>query len=94
MPFSFDTGRGNCERRVSKRTVKQKVSKMMLREYKAMRAGTAAHLMGGWRPRGFVSFGPIACPNTPSHFDTLLNGADYIINTRVSAQQQISRKQS
>ena len=64
--------------------------------HNAMREGTAAHLMGGWRPRGFVSFGPSACPNTPSHFDTLLNGADYMINTRVSGQQQpqVSRKQS
>jgi hypothetical protein len=69
---------------------------MMLKEYNAMREGTAAHLMGGWRPRGFVSFGPSACPNTPSQFNTLLDGADYITGTRVSGQQQsqISRKQS
>lgn len=69
---------------------------MMPREYKAMRVGTAAHLTGGWRPRGFVSFGPSTCPNTPSHFDTSLNSADYIANTVVSGQQQpqISRKQS
>jgi len=67
----------------------------MLKEYKAMREGTADHRMGGWRPRGFVSFGSNACPNTPSHFDTLLNGPDLITN-RVSGQQQylICRKQS
>jgi len=51
---------------------------MTLREYKVMRAATAAHLNGGWRPRGFVSFGPGACPNTPSHLDAPLNVADCI----------------
>ena len=68
---------------------------MMLKGYSAMREATAAHLIGGWRPRGFVSSGPSACPNTPSRFDTLLNGPDYMTN-RVSGQQQsqISRKQA
>jgi hypothetical protein len=69
---------------------------MMPERHNAMRKGTAAHLMGGWRPRGLVSFGPNTCPNTPSGFDTLLNVADHIVNTRVSGlqQPQISRKQS
>jgi hypothetical protein len=61
---------------------------MTLREYKVMRAVTAAHLTGGWRPRGLVSFGPGACPNTPSHLNTPLNVADYITNSMVSGQQQ------
>jgi hypothetical protein len=60
---------------------------MMLREYKAMRAATAAHLLGGWRPRGFVYFGLSACPNTP-HLNTPFNVADYITNSMVSGQQQ------
>jgi len=60
---------------------------MTLREYKAMTAASAAHLLGGWQPRGFVSFGPNACPNTP-HLNTPLNVADYITNSMVSGQQQ------
>jgi hypothetical protein len=62
-------------------------SNMTLREYKAMTAAVAAHLLGGWRPRGFVYFGPTACPNMP-HLNTPLNFADYITNSMVSGQQQ------
>jgi len=69
---------------------------MTSERHNAMRAGTAAHLMGGWRTRGFVSFGLNACPNTPSNFITMLSGADYLTNCRVSGQQQspIRPKQS